>query len=197
MLPNLLTFPPKRNPVKAHRSDKPQVEASCADRRSVHIRHHRWEQTRNGRHRYVTPDASASTAASTDKPSRHMYLHRTSADRSCRVAAHACNQSSRRLHRSHQPGLFRQTCQSTGSLVSTGNLLHHKAATVATRIAAPATTQRNRLDRRRSESWSFMGGTVARAASNDDVTCGSIAAAVIARARRYPRRLSAYRYHHP
>ncbi|ABK12928.1 conserved hypothetical protein [Burkholderia cenocepacia HI2424] len=59
------------------------------------------------------------------------------------------------------------------------------------------TTQRNRLDRRRSESWSFMGGTVARAASNDVVTCGSTAAAVIAQARRYPRRVSAYRYHHP
>ncbi|NTZ05346.1 hypothetical protein FCJ60_06020 [Burkholderia metallica] len=60
-----------------------------------------------------------------------------------------------------------------------------------------ATTQRNRLDRRRSESWSFMGGTVARAASNDDVTHGSTAAAVIVQARRYSRRARAYRYHHP
>ncbi|RQV55839.1 hypothetical protein DF024_30165 [Burkholderia cenocepacia] len=59
---------------------------------------------------------------------------------------------------------------------------------VPNRSRHAATTQRNRPDRRRNESWSFMGGTVARAASNDNVTHGSTAAAVIVQARRSSRR---------
>ncbi|OXI65138.1 hypothetical protein DF153_09490 [Burkholderia cenocepacia] len=59
---------------------------------------------------------------------------------------------------------------------------------VSDRSPHAATMQRNRLNRRRNESWSFMGGTVAQAASNDNVTDGSTAAAVIGQAQRSSRR---------
>ncbi|RQV73110.1 hypothetical protein DF034_15600 [Burkholderia anthina] len=59
-----------------------------------------------------------------------------------------------------------------------------------------ATTHHSRLDRRRTESWSFMGETAARAASPADATYGSTAVAVIEQARRSSRRACAHRYHH-
>lgn len=123
---------------------------------------------------YVTPDASASpVVAWADRPSQsHVHIRETSAARSRWISAHSCNQSCDVFTTPTAPPF-------SSDLASRQQALPPQPAFCVTRRqrlpdeSPHAATTQHKRDRRRRESWSFMGGTVVRAASNDDATHGS------------------------
>ena len=151
---------------------------------------------RNDRHPCAAPDASTRTVARTDKsppPCAHLPDQRCSFISGSRAVVQSVGPTSSPFT---QPHLSRQTCRSTKRLTSTGTFCITMPRSVRHPLPPATTTQCSRLDRPRTESWSFMGETAARAASPADATYGSTAVAVIEQARRSSCRACAHRYHH-